>query len=191
MDGSVGSPQTRRQAVSAPSRRQPACASDAKPPWLGLERPHSAPIPHQASRAAALACACLVVVAAGCGGGEVRAEPPPLPAPLAQDLAARSDAVADRLDAGDACAARTEPDALLAETIAPATHRRVPRRYQEQLLGSVTALVESIECVEQPAPQPTGDEDDEGDDEADEDRGKGKAKGKDKKDKDRKDKGKG
>ena len=137
----------------------------------------------------ALACACLVV--AGCGGGEERAEPPPLPAPLAQDLAARSDAVADRLDAGDACAARTEAEALQAETIDAVNDRRVPRRYQEQLLGSVTALVESIECVEQPAPQPTGDEDDEGDDEDDEDRGKGKAKGKDKKDKGKKDKDKG
>ena len=110
----------------------------------------------------ALACACLVV--AGCGGGEERAEPPPLPAPLAQDLAARSDAVADRLDAGDACAARTEAEALQAETIDAVNDRRVPRRYQEQLLGSVTALVESIVCVEQPAPHPNGDEDDQGDD---------------------------
>jgi hypothetical protein len=44
--------------------------------------------------------------------------------------------------------------------------RRVPQRYQEELLGSVTALVESIECAPPPPPPaPGGDEDDdEGDD---------------------------
>ena len=30
--------------------RPPACAADAKPPWLGPRRPHGAPISHQASR---------------------------------------------------------------------------------------------------------------------------------------------
>jgi archaetidylinositol phosphate synthase len=46
-------PQTRRQSVSSPLRRQPACVAGAEPPWLGLRRPHSAPVPHQASSALA------------------------------------------------------------------------------------------------------------------------------------------
>ena len=57
--------------------------------------------------------------------------------------------------------------------------RRVPRRLQEELLGSVTALVESIECVP-PAVEDDGQVTDEDDDEADED-GKGKGNGKGKK----------
>ncbi|MHB1243499.1 MAG: hypothetical protein ACYC1P_08895 [Gaiellaceae bacterium] len=124
-------------------------------------------------RSAVLAVAC-ALLAAGCGSEE-RAAKPQLPGALAERLASRSDAVADRLDRGDACAARAEAEALQAETIAAVNERRVPQAFQEELLGSVTALVESIECV---PPAPAADEDD------DEDRGKGKGKGKGKKDRD-------
>ena len=111
----------------------------------------------------------LAVLAAGCGGEE-RAPAPQLRGALAERLAARSDAVAARLDRGDACAARAEAEALQAATIAAVNERRVPQALQEELLGSVTALVESIECV----PPPPAAEDDDGD----EDRGKGKKRGK-------------
>lgn len=126
-------------------------------------------------RSAVLAVAC-ALLAAGCGSEE-RAAKPQLPGALAERLASRSDAVADRLDRGDACAARAEAEALQAETIAAVNERRVPQAFQEELLGSVTALVESIECV---PPPPAAEEDDEDD----EDRGKGKDKGKGKKDRD-------
>lgn len=97
---------------------------------------------------------------------------------MAESLAARSDAVADRLEAGDECAARAEAEALQAATIAAVNDRRVPRRYQEELLGSVNALVESIECVPPPAPAaPSGD----GHEDGDEDERGGKKKGKKKK----------
>lgn len=98
---------------------------------------------------------------------------------LAERLAARSDAVAERLESGDACAARAEAEALQEEAIAAVNGRRVPRPFQEHLLGSVTALVESIECVP-PAPVAEEDDDDEIEDEEDDDegRGKGKKKGK-------------
>ncbi len=43
----VDAVQPRRQAVSAPLRRRPACAADAEPSWLGLRRPRGA-ISHQA-----------------------------------------------------------------------------------------------------------------------------------------------
>ena len=132
-------------------------------------------------RSGALALAC-VLLAAGCGGEEA-APAPRLPGALAERLAARSDAVADRLAAGDGCAARAEAQALQAEAIEAVNGRRVPRAFQEPLLGSVTALAESIECVP-PVPAAEG-EDDEDDGEDDEGKGRGKGKGKKKgKDKD-------
>jgi hypothetical protein len=131
---------------------------------------------------------------AGCGGEE-RAAAPPLPAALAEGLAARSDSVAERLEAGDGCAARAEAEALQAETIAAVNDRRIPQRYQEELLGSVAALLESIECAPPPPPGDEADDDEDKDDDKeekeDEDdangkgkdkgKGKGKGKGKDKK----------
>jgi len=126
-----------------------------------------------------------VLLAAGCGSEE-RAPAPQLPGALAARLASLSDAVADRLDQGDACAARAEAEALQAEAIAAVNERQVPPALQEELVGSVTALVESIECVPPPPVAEAGDEDDDDDedDEDDEDRGKGKKKGKDRKDRD-------
>ena len=98
-----------------------------------------------------------------------------LPAALAERLAVRSDTVARRLDSGDSCAARAEAEALQAETIATLNEGRIPQRFQEELLASVTALVESIELCVAPAPaeETVTDEDDD-----DEDEGRGKGKGK-------------
>ncbi|HUP32964.1 MAG TPA: hypothetical protein VM184_08015 [Gaiellaceae bacterium] len=123
-----------------------------------------------------------VLLAAGCGSEE-RAPAPQLPGALAERLALRSDAVADRLDQGDECAARAEAEALQAETIAAVNERRVPPALQEELVGSVTALVESIECLPPPPVAEEGDDDEEdNEDDDDEDRGKGKKKGKNGKD---------
>ena len=69
---------------------------------------------------------------------------------------------------------------MQAETIAAVNEQRIPAPLQEELLGSVNALVESIECV---VPPPAA-EDDEDDEDDDEDRGEGKKKGKGKKEKD-------
>lgn len=111
----------------------------------------------------------LAAVAAGCGGGEP-APPPSLPAALVADLAARSDAVAQKLEAGDACGARAEAAALHADAIAAVNAGRVPARYQEELVSSVAVLVASVECV----PPPVADKDE--DKVENEDRGKGKGK---------------
>jgi len=92
--------------------------------------------------------------------------------------------VAARLEAGDACTARSEADALQSEAIAAVNERRIPRRFQEELLGSVAALAESIECVPPPVAEEDGQTTDEDDGEAedqdhgDDGGGKGKAKGK-------------
>jgi hypothetical protein len=127
----------------------------------------------------ALACVLLV---SGCGGEEP-APAPKLPAAVAQELAQRSDAVADRLEGGDSCAARSEADALQTEAVAAVNERRIPRRFQEELLGSVAALAESIECVAPPVAEDEGgaDEDEEQAEEDDDGNGKGKGKGKGKK----------
>ena len=119
---------------------------------------------------AALACALLV---SACGGEE-RAPAPKLPTALAERLAARSDSVAERLEGGDACAALEEAEALQAETIAAVNEGRIPQVFQEELLGSVTALVESIDCT--PPPAPDQEDADEGEDGEDDERGRGKGK---------------
>lgn len=92
----------------------------------------------------------LAAAAAGCGGGGERSAPPRLPAQVASDLAARSDAVAQRLDSGDGCGARAEAEALQVDAIAAVNEGRIPARYQEELAASVATLVASVECV--PAP---------------------------------------
>jgi hypothetical protein len=89
-----------------------------------------------------------------------------LPGTLAERLAVRSDSVARHLEAGDDCRARAEAEELRTETIEAINRRRVPPAFQEELLGSVTALVESIECL---PPAPPAEPDEEGDDEDDED----------------------
>ena len=93
---------------------------------------------------------------AGCGGGsEDRAAPPPkLPPTLATNLAARSDRVAQALDAGDACAAAALAKELQQQTIAAINAHRVPAPFQEDLAASVTDLVSRIECV--PVQHPRG-----------------------------------
>ena len=105
----------------------------------------------------------------GCGGADSTTEAPPLPQALAGDLAARSDAVAERLDGGDVCGARAEAEELQRLTIAAVNGGRVPPRYQEELTAAVGALLSSIACVEAPAaPPPAEPTDDDGEVEEDE-----------------------
>ena len=85
-----------------------------------------------------LGCALL---AAGCGGE------PSLPSDLAAQLAARSDSTAARLESGEFCAARADAVALQGRAIAAINAGRVPTELQEELLGSVNALLEAISCV--------------------------------------------
>lgn len=108
-------------------------------------------------------------MAAGCGGGAgpERDTAPRIPAPLASELAAASDDVAARLEAGDGCGARERADALHARVVAAVNTGRVPARYQEELGAATAALAARIECV-----PPRVDEDEEG-----HGHGKGRAKG--------------
>lgn len=121
-------------------------------------------------------CIAVVLAAAGCGGGERSAETtaprPTLPRSVADDLAARSDAIADALDAGDVCTAAVRADELKDATIAAINNGQVPSEFQEDLQARANELVNTVNCP--PPPTTTEETDDQGE-------GKGRDRGKDKK----------
>ena len=82
-----------------------------------------------------------MLLAAGCG------EEPSLPSGLAAQLADRSDAAAEALEARQFCAARADAVTLQQRTIAAVNAGSVPAELQEELLGSVNAVLESISCT--------------------------------------------
>jgi len=128
-----------------------------------------------------LAAAALVafLAVAGCGGeegggdGGERAQPTAkLPQAVADDLARRSDVVAERLEANDPCGALAEAEGLQAQTIQVVNEGRVPPRYQEELTSAVNSLVASIDCrlqAEPPPPTVSETHHDEDDDDGEED----------------------
>jgi hypothetical protein len=89
------------------------------------------------------------VMLVACGGKSHRATPPQpkLPRALAQQLAAASDDVARKLDAGDSCGALASAQALQQQTIAAINARQVPPALQETLLGAVNGLPPQIQCT--------------------------------------------
>jgi hypothetical protein len=153
--------------------------------------------------------AAVVAIAAGCGGATDEGAEPTLPAPLAEQLAVRADAVGDRIAAGDPCAAAAEADDLLHATVRAVREGQVPAALQDELVTATQQLLQRIDCpvAEPAAPEPpvepaeieppleeeeeeeeeeqeedeTGDDGDDADDDDDEDRqGQGKGQGKDK-----------
>lgn len=128
----------------------------------------------------ALPLLALALAAGACGGGgEEEEAPPPRPAlaaPVAERLAAKSDEIANALDAGDVCTAAVRADELQAETLNAINAGQVPPAFQEDLSARVNELVNEVNC---PPPVVTTNEDDE-----DKGKGKGKGKGKNKNDDD-------
>jgi hypothetical protein len=122
----------------------------------------------------------VLLAVAGCGGGESGGRDgdeqaqatAKLPQPVADDLARRSDVVAERLEANDPCGALAEAEALQEQTIQVVNEGRVPPRYQEELTSAVNSLVASIECelqVEPPPPTVSETHHDEEEEEEDDD----------------------
>jgi hypothetical protein len=107
------------------------------------------------------ATAVVAALLSGCGGSKQAAPPPPpsLPPTLASDLAATSDAVASALEAGDSCRARSLAQQLQEQTITAINGHHVPSGLQEQLSGSVNALVARVRCVPPPPPTTTEEHD--------------------------------
>ena len=82
-----------------------------------------------------------MLLAAGCG------EEPSLAKPFAEGLAARTDTAAAHLEREEFCAARADASGVRLATIAAINDGVVPSDLQEELLGSVNALVEGISCT--------------------------------------------
>jgi hypothetical protein len=89
----------------------------------------------------------LVLLASGCGGEERG-----LSRDLAERLAVHSESVASEVEAGNPCEARAAAERLQAETIAAVNDGGVPGELQEELLGSVNALLAAIACDPPVAP---------------------------------------
>ena len=81
-----------------------------------------------------------MLLAASCGGEERG------PSETAERLAERSESVAAEVEAGDACAARVEAEALQTESIAAVNDGQVPQELQEELLGTANSLLAEIGC---------------------------------------------
>jgi hypothetical protein len=101
--------------------------------------------------AAFAAALCL----SACGGAKQPVPPPTLSHSLGSSLAARSDAIASALAAGDSCRALELARRLQRQTIAAINDGRVAAALQEQLSSAVNALVARVQCVPPPSrPQP-------------------------------------
>lgn len=116
-----------------------------------------------------LAAAGCAVALAGCGGGsETSSSEPSIPAPLADDLASQSDAIAASLEGGDVCGAAQQADALNDSVNDGVANGQIPKVLQGELQSVVAELVNTVNCEEP--------------EEEDEENGKGKGKGKGKDD---------
>ena len=116
------------------------------------------------SRSAAALVASAALLAPACGGSEETAPAEPrLPRALAETLAAKSDAVAAHLDAGDSCSAAEEAASLEETALAAIEDGKVPRAFEAELEANVTELAGRIRCEED-------------DEERGKDEGKGKGK---------------
>lgn len=115
-----------------------------------------------------LAAAGCALTLAGCGGGsEQTSSEPVIPAPVADDLAAQSEAIAASLEGGDVCGAAEQADVLDDAVNDAVAKEQIPSALQGELQNVVSELVNNVNC-EEPA------------EEEDEEKGNGKGKGKDK-----------
>lgn len=101
------------------------------------------------------AAAAVALCLSACGGAKQSAPPQPsFSRSLASSLAAKSDAVASALAAGDSCRALTLAQRLQRQTIGAINSGRVAPALQEQLSSAVNELVVRVRCVPPPAPAP-------------------------------------
>jgi hypothetical protein len=92
----------------------------------------------------------LAIALAGCGGSTgTSAQEPGLPRAVANDLAARSDQIADALDSGDVCGAAGLADRLKDAVDAAVSNGRVPPAFQDELEQTAIDLQNEVNCEEQ------------------------------------------
>jgi hypothetical protein len=101
--------------------------------------------------AGTLAAVTLAMVLAACGGGggsNSTAERQSLPRSVADDLAGRSDQIADALEGGDVCGAAHLADELKDAVDAAVAGGRIPPAFQDELERTATELQNGVNCVE-------------------------------------------
>jgi hypothetical protein len=99
--------------------------------------------------AGTLAAITLAFLLAACGGGSsVNAEGPALPRSVADDLAGRSDQIADALDGGDVCGAAHLADQLKDAVDAAVAGGRIPLAFQDELERTASDLQNQVNCEE-------------------------------------------
>jgi hypothetical protein len=90
------------------------------------------------------------IALAGCGHStNTSAQKPALPRAVANDLAAKSDQIADALDSGDVCGAAALADRLKDAVDAAVSSGRVPAAFQDELKQTATDLQNEVNCEEQ------------------------------------------
>jgi hypothetical protein len=111
-----------------------------------------------------LLCVAGALLASGCGGGSETTAPEAfIPSAVAEDLATKSDAVADALDAENVCDAAKRADELKDAVDAAVAGGEVPSVFRDELERTATDLQNQVNCEKK-----------------DEEHGKGKKKGQDK-----------
>jgi hypothetical protein len=100
--------------------------------------------------AGTLAALTLAIVLAACGGGSdtTARQAAALPRAVADELAAKSDEIADALDRGDQCGAAHHADELKDEVEAAIADGRVPAAYKGELERTATELQNDVNCEE-------------------------------------------
>jgi hypothetical protein len=105
----------------------------------------------------ALAGAVLALAARGGNGGDAAPDEPGLPPGLAERLAKESEAVADKLDAGDQCGAAEQADVLEDAVEQAIAEGNVPDPFQAELTAAAKKLQNDVNCPQQPPPAPEVD----------------------------------
>ena len=95
-----------------------------------------------------------VLALAACGGGDARPDEPGLPPSVAERLAEQSEAIADKLDAGDTCGAAQEADVLEDAVENAIGSGDVPASLQSELLATARELQNDVNCPQPPPPPP-------------------------------------
>jgi polyhydroxyalkanoate synthesis regulator phasin len=104
-----------------------------------------------------LAATGALLALSGCGGGgDARPEEPGLPRAVAERLAQESEAIADKLDAGDTCGAAEQADVLEDAVEQAISEGDIPAAFQGELLQTARQLQNDVNCP-QPPPPPAQD----------------------------------
>jgi hypothetical protein len=101
--------------------------------------------------AGTLAALGVAIALAGCGGSsnQTSQSQPELPRAVAEELAAKSDAVADALDTGDVCKAAELADRLKDAVEGALAEGQIPTAFQAELEQNATELQNEVNCTEE------------------------------------------